>query len=381
MYYNNFQGADSNSSPTLSSRFREQGRLEEGDFLLQEVKVTKMEILGKIYDEKLLLKYSGTMESLNTARRIMLLDGKAKGTEAIEVIGGGGLELLILVDRGLDIVSARYKGVNLGFLSKNGITGLSGINPHEDEFLHYFSGGLLTTCGLRNAGPNCREEGGEYHPIHGRYNTLPAQDISIKWISKDIVEIYGVVRETALFGCQLKMSRTITIDTSKSIIKINDVLENESVSAEEFMLLYHFNFGFPMLQDGCKVMFEESDHVTPRNIDAEAGIDTHTEIIAPDDNYKEQVFFHIQKGDSNKVGKVSLVNSSLGLEVTLKQSLETLPVLAQWKSMRSGDYALGLEPTNSFIKGRVEERKNGTLKTIQPFSKEYFELELSVKEI
>jgi hypothetical protein len=48
---------------------------------------------------------------------------------------------------------------------------------------------------------------------------------------------------------------------------------------------------------------------------------------------------------------------------------DTLPILSQWKSMASGDYVLGLEPTNCFIMGRHEERKNGTLPVLKAFTK------------
>jgi hypothetical protein len=33
--------------------------------------------------------------------------------------------------------------------------------------------------------------------------------------------------------------------------------------------------------------------------------------------------------------------------------------------MASGDYALGLEPSNNYVLGRVKERENGTLKKIE----------------
>ena len=46
---------------------------------------------------------------------------------------------------------------------------------------------------------------------------------------------------------------------------------------------------------------------------------------------------------------------------------DTLPVLAQWKCMRSGEYVLGIEPTNSYIMGRSAERENGTIGMLQPF--------------
>lgn len=35
--------------------------------------------------------------------------------------------------------------------------------------------------------------------------------------------------------------------------------------------------------------------------------------------------------------------------------------------MASGDYVLGLEPTNCYIMGRSEERKNGTLPVLKAF--------------
>ena len=35
--------------------------------------------------------------------------------------------------------------------------------------------------------------------------------------------------------------------------------------------------------------------------------------------------------------------------------------------MASGDYVLGLEPTNGYIMGRHDERENGTLKVLKAF--------------
>lgn len=340
-----------------------------------------MKILGKTYDEKTAMKYSGTMESLNSARRILLMDGKAKGTEAIEVSCSGGLELLILVDRGLDIASAKFKGVNLSFLSKNGITGRCDTNPHETEFLHYFTGGMLTTCGLRNAGPSCREENGEYHPLHGRINSIPASDVSIKWIKPDLLEISGILRETALFGCQLKLHRTITVDASESRVTLQDELLNESAHEEEFMLVYHCNFGFPFIQEGCRIEFEEGEQVIPRTETAKTGMHNYTELQAPDDNYEEQVFFHMQKGDQNGNSHARVINPELSLCAEISQSLDTLPVLVQWKSMRSGDYALGIEPCNNYIKGRVDERRNGTLPKLGAYESRLFKVELKISEL
>ena len=41
-----------------------------------------------------------------------------------------------------------------------------------------------------------------------------------------------------------------------------------------------------------------------------------------------------------------LENPDLGVSMTISWSGDTLPILSQWRSMASGDYVLGLEPTN-----------------------------------
>lgn len=337
-----------------------------------------MKVLGETYDERTLMKYSGSMESLNSARRIQLQDGKAKGTDAVEVRCSSGLELMILIDRGMDIASASYRGVNIGYLSKNGITGNSGTIPFEDEFLRYFTGGLLTTCGLRNTGPSCREENGEYHPLHGRVSTICAQDVSIQWKDKETVVISGILRETALFGHQLKLKRTITVNTSLANININDELENETETEEEIAILYHINFGFPFLQDGCVIEFDGNDEVIPRTDEARKGIEDYKKITAPVDGFKEQVFFHMLDGNENGNATVRVINPHLEMMAELNYSLANLPILVEWKSMKSGDYVLGMEPSNSFINGRVEERRNGTLKKIGPYSKLQYIVDLTI---
>jgi len=59
-------------------------------------------------------------QQLYTLRRVRVSEGKAKGTEIIEVSTAGGLQVDILPDAGLDIGQVRYKGTNVTFISKNG---------------------------------------------------------------------------------------------------------------------------------------------------------------------------------------------------------------------------------------------------------------------
>lgn len=53
--------------------------------------------------------YIGNPGQLYTLRRVTLSEGKARGTQIIEVCTAGGLQIDILPDSGLDIGQARYK--------------------------------------------------------------------------------------------------------------------------------------------------------------------------------------------------------------------------------------------------------------------------------
>ena len=64
--------------------------------------------------------YIGHPGQLVTLRRVTVAEGKAKGTEIIEVKTAGGLELDVLPDAGLDIGQCRYKGVNMSWRPRCG---------------------------------------------------------------------------------------------------------------------------------------------------------------------------------------------------------------------------------------------------------------------
>ena len=92
-------------------------------------------------------------------------DGPARGVRAFDLKNGKNLQMTILADRGLDIASLSYKGMNMSFSSKDGIR-----SPHlyaEDGargFLKQFNAGMMTTCGITYAGGGGGGRGQEARP-------------------------------------------------------------------------------------------------------------------------------------------------------------------------------------------------------------------------
>jgi hypothetical protein len=73
--------------------------------------------------------------------------------------------------------------------------------------------------------------------------------------------------------------------------------------------------------------------------------------------------------------EISLENQKNGKRFTIYYSKDTLPSFVEWKSMASGDYALGLEPCTTKLDDYFEYR------TIKPDGKIKFSLSISVNEL
>lgn len=302
--------------------------------------------------------YLGHPQQEYLLRRLTLEEGSARGTRVIEVMTAHGLHLDILPDCGLDLGQAHYNGVNVSFLSKNGYDGPAARSPHEDEFLHTFPGGLLYTCGLRSTG-GAHRDGAEWHPLHGRYHGLQAEQVCA-YAENDTIIVRGVVRETALFGPCLSVQRMIRIPIHGASVTVEDTITNLGFSKEEFALVYHCNFGWPLLNKDAVLELPAERRTTPRTPFAATRLGLETTFTAPVPNEEESVFFH-----EGMIHAVSLRSPDTGIRAAMTWS-DTLPILAEWRSMASGDYVLGLEPTNCYIMGRKQERENGTLPALAP---------------
>ena len=176
---------------------------------------------------------------------------------AVDVDTGSGFRFTVLPDRGLDISAAGYKGLNLVYLTPNGEVHPAFYEPDDLGWLRTFFGGLLTTCGLTYLGPPGVDDGQKLG-LHGRYTTSPARQVCdcSRWDGDEYrMEISGVVEECALFGDKIRLTRTISTLLGGKSLKITDVAENFGYATSPFVILYHVNAGFPLLDEsprGCR---------------------------------------------------------------------------------------------------------------------------------
>ena len=327
-----------------------------------------------------LRKWCGDPSALCGIRDYVFNDGPARGVRAFDLKNGRGVELTVLADRGLDIPYLSYKGVNISLLNKVGVS--SPYLFQEDGtrgFLRQFFGGMLTTCGLTYAGAAC-EEGGQKLGLHGIFDNQPASKVSA-WrdsVGDEVVlRVAGEVRESDLFGPNMLLTRTLTLDTERNALHIDDVVENQGFATSPLMMIYHINFGYPMLDEGAKAYFSTGS-VTPRDDFAAQGMPIHDVMESPEIDRAEQCYFHTGHGEGEAFAM--LHNEKLGLAGIVRYDKAVFPLLCEWKCMRAGEYALGLEPTTSGVLSRAEARENGTLSFLEPGERSAFSVTIEIED-
>ena len=310
-------------------------------------------------------RYLGNTDQLYSVDKITYEEGKRRGCQVFDVKNGGGLNFKVNIDNALDIAEVSYKGIPISYLSKNGFNSPYNYIPVETNFQSTFPGGMLYTCGLMTTGPACYDRG-KFQPIHGKINAIPADRVSSTINDEKEIVINGRIKETQLCGHSLELLRTIKCNVGENKIVLTDVLTNKCETDEKFNIIYHMNFGFPFICEDTKLVVPENTVITPRDAEAEKGVGSELEFSKPIDNYLEQVFFHDVPAE-NGMSSVCLENKKLGVGVKVSWSKDTLPRAAEWKNMRSSEYVVAIEPTNGFIKGRYEEKKNQSIQTIKAF--------------
>ena len=327
-----------------------------------------------------LREYLGDTAQVFDVKQYRLMGGKAEGVRAIDIHNGAGMELTILPDRGMDFYRLRYKGTTLNFLTPTGIAAPSYFAEEAGGMGQMFFGGMMLTCGLRNIGLPCRENGAYYGP-HGNITSVPAEHVNIHYFEENgapAVSISALMRDNG-YGARLLLKRTVTIRYGINEVDLQDQVENDGFEPSPFMVLYHFNIGYPLLSE-CATLLLPTQKVTPRTQHAADHAAQYLEITSPAAGYEEMCYYHDLKADENGWASAGIYNEKEHLGLKILYDKQNLDHFVQWKMLAKGTYVMGLEPCNATINGMTDARENGTLKTILPGEKKHMHLKLSIFE-
>jgi hypothetical protein len=171
----------------------------------------------------------------------------------------------------------------------------------------------------------------------------------------------GIVNDTQTFGAQLRLTSEISTPIGSAEVTFDDEITNLSDAPQEMQLLYHTNFGTPLLGAGAEFVAPVKS-VAPMNTASAADLKDWNRYSGPHPSgYAAKVFNLQLQTDSAGMTQAMLKAPDGNQGVLMRFDTKGLPYMSLWKnevSAKSG-YVTGLEPGTGFPNPRPWERSAG----------------------
>ncbi len=326
--------------------------------------------------------------------RVALHGGKQDGVELIR-INNGALVITVIPTRGMGILDVRDARTNERLLgwdspvkevvhpkyvdleSRGGLGWLEGFNE------------WMVRCGLANAGHpgkdvftnNTGDKAEMDLTLHGKAGNIPASEVRviIDPAPSNRIRVQGVVNERMFYGPKLKLVAEVSTEPGAGALRISDTITNEGAFDEEFQIIYHANFGVPLLEKGAQVVVA-AEQVTPMNANAAKAVEQWTTYAGPTKGFVEEVYLINPYSDSQGHTAAVLHNAKGDRGVSMRWPTEQLPYLTIWKntSAQADGYVTGIEPGTGFPFNRRVERKFGRVPKLAPQQTRRFDIDVQL---
>jgi len=326
-------------------------------------------------------------------RKRILQGGKQEGVELIEV-DNGKLRFRVIPTRGMGILDVNLGDVRLGWDSPiKEVVHPKFINLESRGGLGWIEGfnEWIARCGLEYAGhpgkdtfiTNTGDTGEMDLTLHGKISNIPASEVIVTVDRKApyTIRVRGRVDERVFFGPKLELWTEISTVPGSNTFTISDTLTNRGSEAQEFMLIYHANYGSPLLEKGAKLV-TAAKRVAPFNDHAAKAVNQWDTYGAPKSGFVEEVYQVFPYADKSGRTTIQLQNAKGDRGVSMNWSLEQLPYLTQWKNTvaKTDGYVTGLEPGTSFPHNRKWERAKGRVSKLEPGRSRSFSITFGIQD-
>lgn len=323
-----------------------------------------------------------------TVSKRRLRGGRREGVDVVD-INNGHLSFSVVPTRGMGIWKAEYRGTPLGWESPTqGPVNPAFVNALDRGGLGWLEGfdEWVCRCGLDSMGAPgtdvVKDNNGNPAKVtlalHGKIANIPAHFVEIESDpATKTVKVSGVVDESALFYPGLRLKTTVSTQPLSNRLTIEDTVVNLKGTPSELEILYHCNYGAPLLEEGAQLLAPFVE-MAPRDARAAEGVDEFATYLGPTAGYVEQVYFYKPLADANNRTVVALRNAAGDKASALRFDTTQLPYFSQWKNtVASGDgYVTGIEPGSAFPNLKTIERDRGRVITLKPGGSRSFRLDL-----
>ena len=296
-----------------------------------------------------------------TIGNVILKGGKQEGSELL-TIKSEGLTINLSPTRGLGIVNVEGNGIRLGWdspvkeivnpkymnlESRGGAGWLDGFNE------------MMVRCGFEWTGHAVQADGMMY-TLHGRAQNTPVSKLFVEVEDQApyTITIRGLIKENAFKKSNFETWVTIRHVPGSKEFTVHDILTNLSDYDRDYQIIYHSNFGTPILEQGAKFVAPVKE-ISPFNEYAATGLKNWQTYQGPTKGFDEMVYNIFPYSDANNQTQVMLKSNASDKGVGIAFNTQQLPVLTLWKNtdtLKQG-YVTGIEPGTSFAYPVTIERE------------------------
>jgi len=288
------------------------------------------------------------------------------------------LRIVIAAGKGTDIVEFLYKPLDVDFMWRSYAGLRAGHNFHptianpNGSFIDFYTGGWQEM--LPNAGANCTYKGAALG-VHGEVCLLPwSYHIVTNSPDKVVVTFYVRAIRTPFY-----VEKTFWINEEDPTLHIEELVRNEADEPMDFMWGHHLAFGWPFIDESCRIFLPSCRVRTPEDYTApnsrlERGQDNEWPLVRgrngesvnlsrippPEVRSHDMAYMHDMQD-----GWYALVSGSRGAGFGLYWEKGTFPFLWFWQLYRGGmgypwfgtSYTAALEPVSSYPQTLTEAIK------------------------
>ncbi len=328
-----------------------------------------------------------------SVEKLTLHGGKQEGVDLI-VIDNGRLRIRVIPTRGMGVLDVKTGDIRLGWDSPvKEVVHPRHVNLHDRGGLGWLEGfnEWLVRCGLEFAGQpgkdsfinNLGETAEMDLTLHGKIANTPASQVEvlIDRVPPYRIRVRGRVDERMFYGPKLELWTEIATQPGSSGFTVSDQLTNHGSYDQEFQLIYHANYGPPLLEEGARFVGSVS-RVYPFNEHAARDVEAFDRYAAPKLGFVEQVYTLYPLADEQGRSTVALHNRDATRAVSMSFSVEQLPYLTLWKNTNSLEegYVTGIEPGTGFTYNRQVERQFERVPKLRPGETRSFHLEIAIHD-
>lgn len=302
----------------------------------------------------------------------VLRGGRREGVELVRV-DNGRLSFSVCPTRGMGLWSGEFDGKRLGWRSpvRDGPVNPAFVDLQARGGLGWLSGfdELMVRCGLESNGAPYTDGAGALVTLHGKVANIPALQVSVSVDERPPheIQVTGHVDEAELFFSQMRMKSIYSTEPGSNRLTVRDEVTNTRNQPGGFELVYHWNFGPPLLEEGARFAAPVKT-MCPKDARAAEGLGQWDVYGPPEPGFAEQVYFFELLSDADGRTLALLRNREGDLGVALRSAVGQLPCFTLWKCTRGLEegYVTGLEPGVNYPNPKPFEESQGRVRMLGP---------------